>query len=153
MMLGLGAWLAIRLARFRRTHLGINASRRRSCLGAALADDQAAGPVAVVLQHTLAARRSLVRLLSETPEEPERTPLPKPQARLTVENLYLAPPGARRAGGDAACWFRKSEPGNRAIGIVGTVGLGASAPLVPGADGKRLPAPGGCHCVYEGGTG
>ena len=132
MMLGLGAWLAIR----GEVTPGIMIAAS-ILLGRALAPiDQAVGQWPL-LQHTLAARRSLVRLLSETPEEPERTPLPKPQARLTVENLYVAPPGAD-APVVRGVSFRL-EPG-RAVGL-GQVIAGA------GADGKRLPAPGGCHCV------
>ena len=136
MMLGLGAWLAIR----GEVTPGIMIAAS-ILLGRALAPiDQAVGQWPL-LQHTLAARRSLVRLLSETPEEPERTPLPKPQARLTVENLYVAPPGAD-APVVRGVSFRL-EPGHRHRG---TVGLGQVIAGV-GADGKRLPAPGGCHCV------
>jgi ATP-binding cassette subfamily C protein len=44
-----------------------------------------------LLLHTLAARRSLAKLVSDAPEEPARTPLPGPQARLAAENVFVAP--------------------------------------------------------------
>ena len=119
MMLGLGAWLAIR----GEVTPGIMIAAS-ILLGRALAPiDQAVGQWPL-LQHTLAARRSLIRLLSETPEEPERTPLPEPQARLTVENLYVAPPGAD-APVVRGVSFRL-EPG-RAIGIAGPSASGKSS--------------------------
>jgi ATP-binding cassette subfamily C protein EexD len=37
----------------------------------------------------------LARLLGEVPAEPERMRLPAPQGRLTLENVFVTPPGAR----------------------------------------------------------
>jgi ATP-binding cassette subfamily C protein EexD len=37
----------------------------------------------------------LARLLDEVPAEPERMRLPAPQGRLTLENVFVTPPGAR----------------------------------------------------------
>ena len=121
MMLGLGAWLAIR----GEVTPGIMIAGS-ILLGRALAPiDQAVGQWPL-LQHTLAARRSLVRLLSETPEEPERTPLPKPQARLASENLVVIPPGAEVAVVGGVSF--QLEPG-RAMGIAGPSASGKSSLL------------------------
>ena len=144
MMLGLGAWLAIR----GEVTPGIMIAASILLGRGPGANRSGGGPVAVVLQHTLAARRSLVRLLSETPEEPERTPLPKPQARLTVENLYVAPPGAD-APVVRGVSFRL-EPG-RAIGIAGPSASGKSS-LVWALTENGFRRQGGA-IVYEGGTG
>ena len=89
MMLGLGAWLAIR----GEVTPGIMIAAS-ILLGRALAPiDQAVGQWPV-LQRALHGRRSLAKLLYETPEEPDRTPLPDPKALLEAENLVVAAPGA-----------------------------------------------------------
>ena len=89
LMLGLGAWLAIR----GEVTPGIMIAAS-ILLGRALSPiDQAVGQWPV-LQRALQARRSLARLLETTPEEPVRTPLPKPQALLEASNLVVVPPGA-----------------------------------------------------------
>ncbi len=73
MMLGLGAWLAI---------LGVVTPgimiAASILLGRALAPIDQAVAQWPVLQRALQARRSLARLLAETPEPPVRTPLPRP---------------------------------------------------------------------------
>ena len=133
MMLGLGAWLAIR----GEVTPGIMIAAS-ILLGRALAPiDQAVGQWPL-LQHTLAARRSLIRLLSETPEEPERTPLPKPPAGLAAENLVVAPPGA--AVPSVRGVSLRLEPG-RAIGIAGPSASGKSS-LVRALAGVWQPAAG-----------
>ena len=119
MMLGLGAWLAIR----GEVTPGIMIAAS-ILLGRALSPIDQAVAQWPLLQHTLAARRSLTRLLSETPEEPERTPLPKPQARLVVDNLYVVPPGAETPVVRGASFLL--EPG-RAIGIAGPSASGKSS--------------------------
>ena len=89
MMLGLGAWLAIRAE----VTPGIIIAAS-ILLGRALAPiDQAVGTWPV-LQRALEARRSLAGLLGETPEERARTPLPAPRADLAASNLVVAAPGA-----------------------------------------------------------
>ena len=121
MMLGLGAWLAIR----GEVTPGIMIAAS-ILLGRALAPiDQAVGQWPL-LQHTLAARRSLVRLLSETPEEPAHTPLPKPQARLAADNLVVIPPGAEVPVVRSVSF--QLEPG-QAIGIAGPSASGKSSLL------------------------
>ena len=119
MMLGLGAWLAIR----GEATPGIMIAAS-ILLGRALAPiDQAVGQWPL-LQHTLAARRSLVRLLSDTPEEPEHTPLPKPQARLAANDLVVRPPGADVPVVRGVSF--QLEPG-RAVGIAGPSASGKSS--------------------------
>ena len=118
MMLGLGAWLAIR----GEVTPGIMIAAS-ILLGRALAPiDQAVGQWPV-LQRTLAARLALIRLLSETPEDPARTPLPIPHARLTAEHLVVAPPGAEVPAVRGVSFLL--EPG-QAIGIAGPSASGKS---------------------------
>ncbi|MCY3670790.1 MAG: type I secretion system permease/ATPase [Alphaproteobacteria bacterium] len=118
MMLGLGAWLAIQgLVSF---GVIIAAS---ILLGRALAPiDQAVGQWPL-LQRVLAARRSLARLLEETPPDAPRTALPVPRALLEVQGLTVAAPGARVAAVRGAAF--RLEPG-RAAGIAGASASGKS---------------------------
>ena len=133
MMLGLGAWLAIR----GEVTPGIMIAGS-ILLGRALAPiDQAVGQWPL-LQQTLAARRSLARLLGETPEEPERTPLPDPEARLETENLIVVPPGARVPAVQGVSL--RLQPG-QAIGIAGPSASGKSS-LVKSLVGVWPPAAG-----------
>ena len=118
MMLGLGAWLAIR----GEVSPGIMIAAS-ILLGRALAPiDQAVGQWPS-LQRALDGRRSLARLLQETPEEPERTPLPAPAALVEVENLVVAAPGAKVPAVRGVSL--RLEPGH-AIGISGPSASGKS---------------------------
>ena len=118
MMLGLGAWLAIQ----GEVTPGIMIAAA-ILLGRALAPiDQAVGQWPV-LQRALQGRRSLANLLRETPEEPERTPLPAPKALLEAENLVVAPPGARVPAVRGVSF--RLDPGH-AIGIAGPSASGKS---------------------------
>ena len=118
MMLGLGAWLAIQ----GEVTSGIMIAAA-ILLGRALAPiDQAVGQWPV-LQRALQGRRSLANLLRETPEEPERTPLPAPKALLEAENLVVAPPGARVPAVRGVSF--RLDPGH-AIGIAGPSASGKS---------------------------
>ena len=119
MMLGLGAWLAIR----GEVTPGIMIAGS-ILLGRALAPIDQAVAQWPLLQHTLAARWSLSKLLSEAPEEPDPTPLPNPRARLQTENLIVVPPGARDPVVQGVSL--RLEPG-RAIGIAGPSASGKSS--------------------------
>ena len=118
MMLGLGAWLAIR----GEVTPGIMIAAS-ILLGRALAPiDQAVGQWPV-LQRALQGRRSLAALLRETPEEPERMPLPAPEALLEADNLVVAAPGAEVPAVRGVSF--RLEPG-RALGIAGPSASGKS---------------------------
>ena len=149
MMLGLGAWLAIR----GEVTPGIMIAGS-ILLGRALAPIDQAVAQWPLLQHTLAARRSLSKLLSETPEEPEHTPLPNPKARLETESLVVVPPGARRSRRAGRVAAPGAGPGNRycrAFGlrqvVVGEVPGGGMAALGGQGDVGR----GGTRPVQRGG--
>ena len=118
MMLGLGAWLAIR----GEVTPGIMIAAS-ILLGRALAPIDQAVAQWPVLQRALRGRRSLAKLLAETPEEPARTPLPAPEARLEAEHLVVAAPGARVPAVRGASL--RLEPG-RALGIAGPSASGKS---------------------------
>ena len=118
MMLGLGAWLAIR----GEVTPGIMIAAA-ILMGRALAPiDQAVGQWPV-LQRTLEARRALARLLAETPEEPPRIPLPGPAARLEASHIVVAAPGAEAPAVRGVSF--SLEPG-MAIGIAGPSASGKS---------------------------
>ena len=118
MMLGLGAWLAIQ----GQVTPGIMIAAS-ILLGRALAPIEQAVMQWPSFQRTLAARRSLATLLAETPPEPDRTELPAPRALVEVQNLVVAPPGAKTAPVRGASL--KLEPG-QAAGIAGPSASGKS---------------------------
>ena len=119
MMLGLGAWLAIRAE----VTPGIIIAAS-ILLGRALAPiDQAVGQWPV-LQRALEARRSLAALLGETPEEPARMPLPAPNAVMEASNLVVAAPGTEVPTVRGVSFV--VEPG-QAIGIAGPSAAGKSS--------------------------
>ncbi|MDE0023816.1 MAG: type I secretion system permease/ATPase [Spirochaetaceae bacterium] len=118
MMLGLGAWLALR----GEVTAGIVIAGS-ILLGRALAPiDQAVGNWPR-LQRAVVAWRELGRLLSETPPEPARTALPEPRARLEAHSVTVAPPGARYAVVRQATL--RVGPG-QAAGIAGVSAAGKS---------------------------
>ena len=118
MMLGLGAWLAIR----GEVTPGI-------MIAASILLGRALAPIELVVmgwplfQQTLAARRSLAALLAQTPPEPARTALPPPKALVEVRNLVIAPPGAKVPPVRGA--FLRLAPG-QAAGIAGPSASGKS---------------------------
>ena len=118
MMLGLGAWLAIR----GEVTPGVMIAAS-ILLGRALAPIDQAVAQWPVLQRALQGRRSLARLLEETPEERWHTPLPAPAALLEAEALVVAAPGAAVPAVRGASFLL--EPG-RALGIVGPSASGKS---------------------------
>ncbi len=118
MMLGLGAWLAIQ----GQVTPGVMIAAS-ILLGRALAPIEQAVMQWPSFQRTLAARRSLATLLAQTPPEPPHTALPAPKARIEVQNLVIAPPGAKVAPVRGASL--KLEPG-QAAGIAGPSASGKS---------------------------
>ena len=118
MMLGLGAWLAIR----GEVTPGIMIAAA-ILMGRALAPIDQAVAQWPVLQRALEARRALARLLTETPEEPLRTPLPVPAARLEASALVVAAPGAEVPAVRGVSF--RLEPGT-ALGIAGPSASGKS---------------------------
>ena len=127
MMLGLGAWLAIQGT----ITPGIMIAAS-ILLGRALAPIDLAVGQWPVLQRALEGRRSLARLLAETPEEPARTPLPAPapenlrekgEALLATEGLVVGAPGAEVPAVRGVTL--RVQPG-KAVGIVGASASGKS---------------------------
>ena len=118
MMLGLGAWLAIR----GEVTPGIMIAAS-ILLGRALAPIDQAVAQWPVLQRALQGRRSLAQLLRETPEEPDRTPLPAPEALLEASGLVVGAPGAEVPAVRGVSF--RIEPGH-AVGIAGSSASGKS---------------------------
>ena len=127
MMLGLGAWLAIQGAITAGVMIAASI-----LLGRALAPIDQAVFQWPVLQRALQGRRSLAQLLSGTPEEPVRTPLPVPnpaalrqsgQSLMAAETVYVGAPGAARPAVRGASF--QLHPGS-AVGIAGPSASGKS---------------------------
>ena len=118
MMLGLGAWLALR----GEVTPGVVIAGS-ILLGRALAPiDQAVG-YWPRLQLAVVGWRSLGQLLGETPPEAVRTSLPEPRAILEAQRVTVAPPGARYAVVRQASL--RLNPG-QAAGIAGVSASGKS---------------------------
>ena len=134
MMLGLGAWLAIR----GEVTPGVMIAAS-ILLGRALAPIDLAVGQWPLLQRALRARKALARLLAETPEEPVPMALPAPRALLEAHALVVAPPGAERPTVRNVSF--RLEPGG-AVGIAGPSGSGKStlarslAGVWPAASGR-----------------
>ncbi len=140
MMLGLGAWLAIR----GEVTAGIMIAAS-ILLGRALAPIDQAVAQWPVLQRALQGRRALAALLRETPEAPGRTPLPAPGALLEAEGLVVAAPGAALPAVRGVTF--RLKPGH-AVGIAGPSASGKST-LARALAGVWPPAAG---AVRLGGT-
>lgn len=117
-MLGLGAWLVLR------GELTPGAMIAGSILmGRALAPiEQAIGQWALV-QRATKGWDSLSELLGSVPPEQPRTPLPRPKARLEVQQLTMVPPGESQAVLKTLNF--KIEQG-QAVGVIGPSGAGKS---------------------------
>lgn len=118
-MLGLAAWLVLR------QELSAGAMIAASILmGRALQPVEQAVAQWPVLTRARQARVRLAGLLSATPVELPRTPLPRPQAALDVQGLTLVPPGG------AAPVLRdltfRLGPG-QALGVIGPSASGKSS--------------------------
>ena len=66
---------------------------------------------------------NLAQLLTELPEEPPRTELPRPQARLDVQQLTIVPPGEQQA---ALRLISFALAPGQACGVIGPSGSGKS---------------------------
>ncbi|MCV6585414.1 MAG: type I secretion system permease/ATPase [Marinibacterium sp.] len=117
-MLGLGAYLVLR-----------NEVSPGAMIAASILMGRALAPIELAIgqwQMVQRARKgwaSLSELLSKVPPEPERTELPKPKAKLKVENLTVVPPDERKASLKNVNFH--VEPGT-ALGVIGSSGAGKS---------------------------
>jgi len=117
-MLGLGAWLVLR------GELSAGVMIAGSILlGRALAPIETAIGQWALGQRALEGWRRLGQLLSTVPPEPQRTALPRPKARIRVENVTVVPPG------ETVSTLRllsfEVQPGE-AVGVIGPSGSGKS---------------------------
>ena len=92
-------------------------------LGRALAPVDATIGQWASVQRTQEGWRRLTQLLRETPPPGERTPLPRPDARLDVESITVTPPGESRYALRMVAF--NLEPG-QALGVIGPSGSGKS---------------------------
>ena len=117
-MLGLGAYLVLQ---GEMTAGGMIAAS--ILMGRALAPvEQAIGQWSM-LQAAAKGWSGLGELLADIPQDPERTPLPRPKALLEVQQLTVVPPGEQQASLRMVAF--KLEPG-QALGVIGQSGSGKS---------------------------
>lgn len=117
-MLGLGAYLVLQ------GELTAGAMIAGSILmGRALAPIEMAIGQWPLVQRAMKGRRDLIELLDTIPPDPDRTPLPKPKAQLTVEQLIVVPPGESQAALRSVSFA--VSPGE-ACGVIGQSGAGKS---------------------------
>ncbi|MEM8581174.1 MAG: type I secretion system permease/ATPase, partial [Pseudomonadota bacterium] len=117
-MLGLGAFLVLR------GELTPGAMIAGSILlGRALAPIELAVGQWPLVQRASQGWQSLAELLALVPPEQPRTPLPKPRARLDVQQLTIVPPGEKQASLKTVSF--KVQPG-QAVGVIGPSGAGKS---------------------------
>ncbi|MBJ3761649.1 type I secretion system permease/ATPase [Maribius pontilimi] len=117
-MLGLGAYLVLQ---GQMTPGGMIAGS--ILLGRALAPVDVALGQWQIWQRAQQGWRSLTQLLSLIPEEPPRTALPRPAARLTVDQVTIIPPGQTQASIRMVSF--DVNPGE-SVGIIGPSGSGKS---------------------------
>ena len=117
-MLGLGAYLVLR------DELTPGAMIAGSILlGRALAPVELAIGQWPLVQQARQGWHNLAALLSAVPPEAPRTALPRPRARLQVQNLTVVPPGQSQVALRALSFV--VEPG-QAVGVIGPSGAGKS---------------------------
>ncbi|MEO1307374.1 MAG: type I secretion system permease/ATPase, partial [Pseudomonadota bacterium] len=88
-------------------------------MGRALAPIELAIGQWELMQRATKGWKNLSRLLSEVPEERERTPLPKPRAILDVQQATVVPPGETQASLRMVS-FKLGE--GKALGVIGPSG-------------------------------
>ncbi len=132
-MLGLGAYLVLQ------NQLTAGAMIAGSILlGRALAPIELAVGQWAAIQGARQGWANLKSLLANTPEEPERLALPRPEAKLEVSNLSIVPPGEATATLRMVSF--KVQPGE-AVGIIGPSGSGKTT-LARAIIGAWTPASG-----------
>ncbi len=117
-MLGLGAYLVLQ------GQLTPGAMIAGSILlGRALAPiEQTIGQWALI-QRAMKGWSNLGQLLEQVPPEAPRTELPKPQAKLALQQITVVPPGEQQAALKSVSFI--VEPG-QAVGVIGSSGSGKS---------------------------
>ena len=118
LMLALGAWLVLQA---QLTPGGMIAAS--IMLGRALAPIDLALGQWQVLQRARQGWSGLAELLGSVAEEPPRTALPRPEARLTVDQITVIPPGQAQASLRMVSF--DVAPGE-AVGVIGPSGSGKS---------------------------
>ncbi|TRD22609.1 type I secretion system permease/ATPase [Palleronia caenipelagi] len=145
-MLALGAWLVLQ------EEMTPGAMIAGSImLGRALAPIDLAINQWQIAQRAQTGWKSLAELLGTVPEEKPRTALPRPKARLTVDQLTVIPPGQNQASLRMISF--DVQPGE-AVGVIGPSGSGKStlARAIVGvwrAAGGKIRLDGGALEQYE----
>ncbi|WP_068116251.1 type I secretion system permease/ATPase [Tropicimonas marinistellae] len=115
-MLGLGAYLVLQ------GELSAGAMIAGSILlGRALAPVELAIGQWELLQRASRGWQNLAQLLSDIPPEIQRTPLPKPAARLEGQQVTVVPPGEHQASLRMVSF---TLPPGKALGVIGPSGSG-----------------------------
>lgn len=118
-MLGLGAYLVLQ-----------NELTPGAMIAGSILMGRALAPIEMVVGQWAAVERArkgwenLEQLLSEVPPEAKRTELPKPQAKLDVQQLTVVPPGEQQAALRMVTF--SLQPG-QALGVIGPSGSGKSS--------------------------
>ncbi|SFR34314.1 type I secretion system permease/ATPase [Litoreibacter janthinus] len=117
-MLGLGAYLVLQ------NEMTAGAMIAGSILlGRALAPIEMAIGQWALVQRAQMGWQSLQALLTEVAQMPARTPLPRPEARLTGEQVTVIPPGEKQA---TLRMISFDLPAGQAMGVIGPSGAGKS---------------------------
>lgn len=118
-MLGLGAYLVLQ-----------NELTAGAMIAGSILMGRALAPIEMVIgqwqlvQGARKGRLAVLELLETVPPEAPRTPLPRPQALLSAENVTIVPPGAQQASLRAVSFVLK--PG-QAMGVIGPSGAGKTS--------------------------
>ncbi len=136
-MLGLGAYLVLQ-----------NQLTSGAMIAGSILMGRALAPIELSIgQWPLFARarkgwRALAQVLRDSPPEPSRMALPRPNARLDVTQATIVPPGASQA---ALKMITFSVKPGQAVGVIGPLGAGKSS-LARALTGAWRPA-GGKICL------
>ncbi len=117
-MLGLGAYLVL-----------LNELTPGAMIAGSILMGRALAPIELAIGQWALVQRArkgwdnLAQLLSEVPPEAERTELPRPRAKLDVQQLTVVPPGEQQASLRMVTFAL--NPG-QALGVIGSSGAGKS---------------------------